>query len=105
MTLKTAAEHQDLQRISVHVPSSLARASAVDEDTIRMEEERAHMLWSDLDPLLVQFWESHSIRTKILYYPPSSEDRGRGVGDWPGYLLPESMKRGIIDLVEEPFNH
>ena len=53
--------------------------------------------WEDLDRLLVQFLDSHSIRTKFAY--------GGGVGE--GFLrcdmqrvLPELTRRGHIDLVE-----
>ena len=48
----------------------------------------------DLDRLLVQFWDSRSIRPKVV-----TEKKGKR--DWAGYLLPEITKRGIIDLVEE----
>lgn len=67
-----------------------------------MEGEQARPLWLDLDPLLVQFWESRSIRTKIVHPPHDPDDEEEGVDNWPEYLLPESMRRGIIDLVQEP---
>ena len=51
--------------------------------------------WQTIDNLLIQFWISHSIRPKVLYEWVRS--------DWPGCmekLLPESMKKGIVDMVE-----
>jgi hypothetical protein len=50
MALETAAKLRDLQRISTHVPSTLAFVRIVNEGTIR-ELEQAHTLWSDSDPL------------------------------------------------------
>ena len=103
--LENATKVQHLQRISIHVSSRLSRASAMEGSTVQAEEEQAHALQVGLDPLLVQFWESHSIRTKILYniWHPSHNPRHRGGGtaDWLKYLLPESTKRGAIDPVEE----
>ena len=67
-----------------------------------MEEIRPQ--WSLLDLFLVQFWESCSICAKILYSPSGPEDGGVGVVEWSEHLLPESTKRGVIDLVEEPYD-
>jgi len=59
--------------------------------------EAVYELWSDLDHLLVQFWESRSIRPRIGCF------RVRGVKrnmDYcVGCLLPEITKRGIVDLI------
>jgi hypothetical protein len=53
--------------------------------------------WLDLDRLLVKFWTSYSLRPKFVY-------------EWVGVtgdleddvpkLLPESARRGIVDLVK-----
>lgn len=59
------------------------------------------MRWLDLDCLLVQFWESHPIQVKVVCPLPLNSD-GWSVLDWVMFLLPELMKRGIIDLVEVP---
>ena len=59
------------------------------------------MRWSDLDRLLVGFWESRSIRPKVMCPQPRTEDEGR-VGDLAEYLLPELTRRGIMDIVEVP---
>jgi hypothetical protein len=57
--------------------------------------------WLDLGHLLVQFWESSSIRPKFvcLRRVKGERDARYWVGCWR--LLPEIMKRGIIDLVEK----
>ena len=59
-----------------------------------------HQEWLDLDSLLVRFWTLHSLRLKVTY-----ESR-RGWGDrreTVARLLPEVMRRGIADLVEQPY--
>ena len=58
----------------------------------------SRMGWSDLDRLLVEFWESRSICLLVLC--PSRD--WRSVQEWVKYLLPEVMKRGIVDVVEIP---
>ncbi|KAF9789299.1 hypothetical protein BJ322DRAFT_1017987 [Thelephora terrestris] len=90
--LETIAQHRNLQQISIQVPSILP------------EDEMISGLWPTLDLVLVQFWESHSIRTKILSPPPGREDEHEGLvmADWSVHMLPESMGQEIIDLVEEP---
>jgi hypothetical protein len=54
--------------------------------------------WRDLERVLVRFWTSHSIRSKILY------KAGKGQKDWEALvprLLPELTRRGLFDLVEK----
>ena len=55
--------------------------------------------WSDLDRLLVQIWESRSIRPKVILAANIWEGK-EDAGTCVGYLLPEVTKRGIIDLVQ-----
>ena len=58
--------------------------------------------WQDLDHLLVEFWESASIRPKVVR--PTQVWGGWETIDYIGYrcLFPEAMKRGILDLVDSP---
>ena len=95
VALETATKLRDLQGISIDVPSISAHVTPANKETLRTP-------WSDLDSLLVQFWESHSIRMKISHQRPGSEDEGRGLVDWSEYLLPESTERGVVDVVEGP---
>jgi hypothetical protein len=90
--LETIAQHRNLQQISIQVPSILP------------EDEMISELWPTLDLVLVQFWESHSIRTRILSPPPGREHEHEGLvmADWSVHMLPESMGQEIIDLIEEP---
>ncbi|KAF9644813.1 hypothetical protein BDM02DRAFT_843031 [Thelephora ganbajun] len=82
--------HRDLRQISIHVRRAPVLAT-VDDD----KRQAIGGQWLNLDRLLVQFWESHSIRTKVVCETP-----GQGVGEHIGRLLPEVTKRGTIDLVE-----
>jgi hypothetical protein len=52
--------------------------------------------WLDLDRILVQLWESHTVRTKIH---TSGKEDGE-VCEFISGLLPETTKRGIIELVD-----
>ena len=98
-TLETiTSRHQNLQRISIHLPQifhQITREDGVTEWAIRID---FGIQWLDLDNLLVQFWESRSIRPKVVY--PLTNDRKEEMRNGAGHLLPEVTKRGIVDLVE-----
>lgn len=59
--------------------------------------------WLDLDHLLVELWESHSIRPKIGCVKLGEERQN--VEYCVGCLLPEVTERGIIDVVEYRKGH
>jgi hypothetical protein len=82
--LRTASKHRDLQHISIYVPHEL---------TFGGSHPTMHRQWVDLDHLLVQFWESRSIRPKVVFTK-------QGMGDYVKRILKETTGRGIIDLVE-----
>jgi hypothetical protein len=61
--------------------------------------ESNYRQWLELDHLLVQLWESHSIRPKVSYYAPPG--KGGEVANGRVYsLLPEVTSRGIADFVK-----
>lgn len=64
----------------------------------RTIEGEIHGQWSELDRVLVQSWESRSIRPKVIYTDQEKEGKER-MRDWMGRLLPEMTERGMIDLV------
>ena len=99
-SLKTiTADHRDLQQISIRVPYPSDEGQHR-RTMIGGETARPGMRWSDLDRLLVQLWESHSVRLRIVL--PWTRDKARANG-WAGYLLPETTKRGvIINPADEP---
>ena len=91
--LRTALKLRDLQEISIFLPHCITAAN-ICTDVGRVIGEENRKEWLDLDRLLVQFWESSSIRPKVVC-PRQMDTRG-----YIGYqcLLPEITKRGIIDL-------
>lgn len=104
MTLDTiTSEHQDLHQISIRIPHILGYATAQECTTIerRIGKMNPGTRWSDLDRLLVGFWESRSIRAAVVYHRTPRRNGARGIRDWATYLFPELTKRGVIDLVEE----
>ena len=106
MTLETIApKHRDFQQVTIHIPSFVSYVSA---ESLTMAEEEwienasPGVRWSDLDRVLIKLWESHMTRVKVIYPEPWISHVGREMKDWAVYLLPESTKRGITDLVQEP---
>ena len=95
-TLKTI-KSEDLQKIAIHLPGNLDCKKL--ELTIKdIGGTNSGLRWWNLDRLLVQFWESKSIRPKVLY---SQMEYGmERANDLARCLMPESSRRGIIDLVE-----
>ena len=90
-------EHRHLQRISICVLFTLAlsRVGADLGQVIPAIGGSVSDWWLDLDHLLVQFWESHSIRPNITCVMLNKE---KEIRECMGHLLPETTERGIIDL-------
>jgi hypothetical protein len=86
-------EHRDLRQISIHLPYYLTLAVVL-TNLRQTIGEAGFEKWLGLDHLLVQFWESRSIRPKIISM------MNHGIGDHIGRLLPEITKRGVIDILE-----
>lgn len=97
MILRTITpKHQNLRQISIYVrfDSGLTSTGA---DVRQVVGEQIVGEWSDLDRLLVQLWESHSIRPKIISTTPNEE---QGTKDCILCLLPEITKRDWMFVVE-----
>ena len=79
------SDHRDLREISIY-------ASHRFDGNIRgfITRQVANRQWSDLDRVLVQLWESHSIRPRIGHAK---------LGGRIARFLPDAAKRGIIDLI------
>jgi hypothetical protein len=89
MALKTIASERTELRISLHVPVYRGSiASSFDEEVGRQ--------WADLEFTLIRLWESHGVRTRVVYDPGEEKGEAR---EYIERLLPEVMKRGIIELV------
>ena len=78
-TLRTIGhDHKNLQRVSIMVPDVLYHSNihrTNPADFIRTLGETVYQEWLELDKLLAQLQESHSIRPEIQYDIPSWVDR------------------------------
>ena len=92
-------KHRDPPQISIHVPydTTLANLGANLGQDIG---ERVFGQWPELDRFLVQFWESCSVRPKVVCTRLKEEKAKEKVRGSIKCSLPEMTKRGIIDLVE-----
>lgn len=73
---------------------------AMDDNLPGTVDDEVHREWKNLDRLFVQFWTSHSIRPQVMNAAGWREESFKGNAQ---QLLPESMRRGIVDLVEVSF--
>ena len=84
-------EHRDLRQITIRMPwYPLAEVLANIRQTVG---DTHYRLWLDLDRLLVQLWESRSIRPKVIRMKRCTEES-------VGRFFPEITKREIIDFVD-----
>jgi len=98
MILRTITpNHQDLRRVSLYVQFDFALTSA-GADVRRTVGERIVGEWSNLDRLLVQLWESRSIRPQVISV---TLDEEQGTRDCILCLLPEITKRDWMFTVRD----
>ena len=91
------SEHRDLQQITFHAPYNFCCIDA-NADVRQAVGGTTYRQWLDLDRLLAQLLESHSIRMKICSATP--EIGKKRMSECMVCLLPEATERGIIDLFE-----
>ena len=92
-------EHRDLRQIIIYLPHDSAFTGA-GASVRQAAGEQIFGQWLELDHILAQLWESRSIRPKILHFAPLGYEND--VSESMGFLLPEAMGRGIVDLGEWP---
>lgn len=98
-TLRTIThDHGELERITLMISSP--RGLYGHEDAKYAVKEGVYQEWLELDHLLAQLCESHSIRVKVLYNLRVPVDGGEQKSRI-NVLLPEIMTRGMVDLVGE----
>ena len=96
LALRTVTpEHRALRQISIYVPHWFPFLSLGVNIRPVLREENSKR-WSDLDHLLFQFWESHSIRPRVGC--KGLGEKGQNLVHFIGFLFPKTMQRGIIDL-------
>jgi len=78
------------------MPRGLA-IGGIGSDIMRFLGEPVSRRWSDLDHLLVEFWESRSIRPRVGC--KRLGEKQQYMDYCIGCLLPEITKRGIVDPI------
>ena len=104
MTLRTITrKHRNLQQISLNARwESYIRLIDSGNDPTNLRNaigETLYQGWLELDEVLVQLWESHSVRSEVVY-DACREICGRKAGRRVENLLSGAMARGIVHLVE-----
>ena len=102
LTLQTITpNHRDLRQICIYLEYDWAvtMPGVNVRQTIGGAE---YGQWLALDRVLVQLWESYSIHSKVKYSRVWREEKREEneVAEFVGCLLPETTKKGIINLVE-----
>ena len=97
-TLQTITPNHKLQQVSLGMTSGVSLGHTDPAGIRHAIGESAFQEWLELDRLLVQLSESHSIHVKAFYfgYPGAA---GRGERGRMNILLPEVMARGIASFV------
>ena len=103
MALQTITrDHRKLQRVSIvtaEVLYPLGFSNVNSSTFIHAMRETTYRAWLDLDCLLSQFSETHSIRPEVLYNAPDSVDEEEARSSME-YLLPQLIKKGLVELAQ-----
>ena len=97
----TRESHKNLQRILLDAPYIIDSLDINPTDPTNVRHaigEAAYAGWLELDRLLVQLWESHSVRSEVQYYVPLSVGE-ENTTDCVKNLFPEATARGSIHLI------
>ena len=90
-TIKSA--HKDLREVKIIIPFL---STPIDENF----NGDFYMQWANLDRVLLQLWQSYSVRTKLVYTARNDPEVGERVCEFIGSLLPEAIKGGGTELVD-----
>jgi len=97
MVLQTITpKNRELRQVSIHVPYELT-CFDVGYDIRKIVGEADYRQWLDLDCLLIQLWESHSIRPRVVC--TTLWENEQNTKYCIGCLLPEITGRGMIYLI------
>ena len=91
-------KHQDLQHISIYMHGYMLPPICPGFKARLIVGERVFEQWLDLDRLLVQFWESRSIRPRFVCGQMGEYEQS--VKRSIGCLLPVAAGGGMFDVVE-----
>jgi len=96
MVLQTITpKHQDLQQITIHTPYHRCPSTRESENLREATGQNRSRQWMDLDNLLLQLSESHSIRTEVTRGSENSE-RKLEMCDHIRALLPKVVESGTV---------
>ena len=90
LALKTITpDHRDLRQISIYIPTYSFLNT-------RQSLEEIYSHWADLDCFLVKLRDLNTIHTRVIHGAEGEEDAHECIE-----MLPEMMKRRIIELVDQ----
>lgn len=94
MALQTIVpEHRDFRQITIRVSYYLTLFE-INGNGRRVIGEAIYRQWSVLDRLLVQLWDSRSIRPRVVCTKPGGKVQNAETR--VGCLLPEMARRGMV---------
>ena len=104
MALRTITrKNQDLRRVYILVPYRLVAVGS-GADIREVIGGPLSGYWSELDRVLIQLSESHSIRPKVFCATFNEEGSGSytpvAMRAYIACLLPKATKGGVVDVVE-----
>ena len=104
MTLRTiTCDNRNLQQLSLYAfwESQGTYLGSDDLTSLVVDVgERSYQGWLELDGVLAQLWESHSIRPEVIYGVPRWIDEAQA-RPRVEKLLPRATTRGIVYMVEQ----
>lgn len=102
-TLRTITpSHRNLQQILLEIQWKHYVQQVYASNPADLEDEIGETLyrgWLELDEVLSQLWESHSIHSEVACIIPGEAERIAGCQ--MESLLPKAAKRGIIYLIDQ----
>ena len=100
MALRTVTpDHRHLQQISLCGRRHLPPHRALHEEPAHGRiGESDYRQWLELDHLLVQLWELHSIRLKVRYYASPGKE-AEVTRSRPSSSLPGMRSMGVVDFI------
>lgn len=103
MTLRTITpNHRNLRQISICITHTLSHVAPhrIHPTYFKLSvSSDAHQQWLELDRLLVQLWESHAIRLRVLYDGSTSTVAQQKMRGCIECFFPETVARGIVDMI------
>ena len=102
MLRSVTSNHSDLRQITLFLPD-MYFGPTLPRGVLDGLGEALLSPWLELDRVLAQLWESHSIRPTVFHYEPRQPSGGFGgtSGSCVHEVLPEITRRGTADLVTQ----